>query len=90
MSADASLTRLSPSRIVTTRRGTPSRRKTEVAATASGGATIAPSAKAGAHCSEGTRVPTTRPTTAVVNSTSPMASRAMGRAFALKSRICVK
>ena len=39
------MTRLSPSRIVTIRRGTPSRRKMAVAATASGGATIAPSAK---------------------------------------------
>ena len=48
ISADASLTRLSPSRIVTIRRGTPSRRKMAVAATASGGATIAPSATAAA------------------------------------------
>ena len=44
-SAVASLTRLSPSRIDTIRRGMPTRRATVVAATASGGATTAPSAK---------------------------------------------
>ena len=55
MSDDASLTRLSPSRIVTTLRGTPSRRKTAVAATASGGATIAPRASAAADGMPGTR-----------------------------------
>ena len=47
-SAVASLTRLSPSRIDTTRRGIPTRRAIAVAATASGGATTAPSAKAAA------------------------------------------
>ena len=46
--ADASLMRLSPSRIVTMRRGTPRRRKIAVAATASGGATIAPRVTAAA------------------------------------------
>ncbi len=45
-SAVASLSRLSPSRMVTTRRGMPTRRAIEVAATASGGATTAPSANA--------------------------------------------
>ena len=44
-SAVASLTRLSPCRIVTIRRGMPTRRAIAVAATASGGATTAPSAK---------------------------------------------
>ena len=44
-SAVASLTRLSPSRMVTIRRGMPTRRAMAVAATASGGATTAPSAK---------------------------------------------
>ena len=45
-SAVASLNRLSPSRMVTIRRGMPTRRATAVAATASGGATTAPSASA--------------------------------------------
>ncbi len=47
--AVASLTRLSPSRIVTMRRGIPTRRAIVVAATASGGATTAPRANAGAQ-----------------------------------------
>ena len=47
--AVASLTSDSPSRIVTIRRGSPMRRATAVAATASGGATIAPSANATAN-----------------------------------------
>src|ERR671912_399124 len=45
----ASLTRLSPSRIVTMRRGTPRRWATAVAAMASVGETIAPRTKAAAH-----------------------------------------
>src|SRR3954447_23943206 len=45
----ASLTRLSPSSMVTRRRGTPRRWKTVVAAAASGGATIAPRIKAAGH-----------------------------------------
>ncbi len=90
MRADASLIRLSPSRIVTTRDGTPSRRKTAVAATASGGATIAPSVNAGAPASSGMSHETTTPTTTVVNSTSPIASRPIGRALALRSRIGVE
>jgi len=53
--AVASFTRLSPSRIVTMRRGTPTRWKIAVAATASGGATIAPRAKAPAQPSAGTK-----------------------------------
>ena len=51
--AVASLTRLSPSRIETIRRGMPTRRAIVVAATASGGATIAPRASAAASCSPG-------------------------------------
>ncbi len=79
MSADASLMRLSPSRIVTIRRETPSRWKTAVAATASGGATMAPSANAAAS---GMPVSccVTNATATVVNSTSPMASNRIGRA----------
>ena len=48
-SAVASLTRPSPSRTVTIRRGIPTRRATAVAATASGGATTAPTATATAN-----------------------------------------
>ena len=48
-SAVASLTRDSPSSSVTTRRGRPIRRAMAVAATASGGATTAPSANAAAN-----------------------------------------
>ena len=90
MIAVASLTRLSPSRIVTTRGGTPSRRKIAVAATASGGATMAPSAKATAGSRNGMMARATSPTTSVVNSTRPTASSAIGRALALKSRIGVE
>lgn len=53
-SAVASFTRLSPSRIVTIRRGIPTRRAIEVAATASGGATTAPRTMAAASETEGT------------------------------------
>ena len=62
---------------------------TAVAATASGGATMAPNVKAGAPASAGTSQETTTPTTTVVNRTRPMASRPMGRALALRSRIGV-
>ena len=51
-SAVASFSRLSPSRIVTTRRGRPTCWAIAVAATASGGATTAPSANA-AHSGSG-------------------------------------
>src|SRR5438132_9666300 len=47
--AAASLIMLSPSRIVTTRRGIGSRRRNAVAAATSGGETTAPSANADAH-----------------------------------------
>ena len=59
----ASLTRLSPSRMVTTRRGRPTRRATAVVATASGGATTAPSANAAANESSGTTQRSTTATT---------------------------
>lgn len=52
-SALASLNRLSPSRIDTSRRGGLMWRSTADAATASGGATMAPSAMAGAQASPG-------------------------------------
>ena len=52
--AVASLNSDSPWRIVTTRSGSPTRRAIEVAATASGGATTAPSTSAAASGSPGT------------------------------------
>src|SRR6476661_329951 len=82
--------RLSPSRIVTTRRGTPRRWSTAVAATASGGATIAPSVSATGQAMSGISTCATAATMTVVNSTRPMASNRIGRAFALKSRMGVK
>ena len=82
--AVASLTRLSPSRIVTTRRGRPIRRAIVVAATASGGATTAPSANPAANGMSSNQ-DTKKPTTTVVNSTRPTLSSAMGRRLALKS-----
>ena len=82
--AVASLTRLSPSRIVTMRRGRPTRRAIVVAATASGGATTAPSANATAQPT-GRTACTSTATPAVVNSTSPTLSSAIGRLFVRKS-----
>ena len=68
--AVASLSRDSPSRIVVIRRGRPIRRATEVAATASGGATIAPRARARAK-GIGSSSQATSPTPSAVNSTRP-------------------
>jgi hypothetical protein len=85
----ASLTRLSPSRIVTMRRGTPRRWATAVAAMASVGETIAPRTKAAAHGIPVT-VWTTAPTTKVVISTSPTASSEIALMLARKSRHEVK
>ena len=77
--AIASLTRLSPSRMFTSRRGRPIRRATAVAATASGGATMAPRAKPAARGSPGTSHHATTPTTRVENTTNPTDSKAMAR-----------
>src|SRR6476659_9329379 len=90
MSADASLTRLSPSRITVTRRGTGSRATIAAAATASGGLTIAPNAMATGHGIPGTSRRTTTATAAEVTRTSATASDAIGRMFALNSRSGVK
>ena len=68
--AVASLSSDSPSRIVVILRGRPIRRATAVAATASGGATIAPSATASAN-GIGSRSQATIPTPTAVNSTRP-------------------
>jgi len=63
-----------------------------VAATASGGATMAPSANAAPtlSASSGMRICAAMPTTTVVNRTSPTASSTIGRRLALKSRIGVE
>ena len=71
--AVASLSRLSPSRIATIRRGMPTLRAIVVAATASGGETTAPSAKAAASETPGITAQATRPTSTVVNTTAPTA-----------------
>lgn len=73
-SAVASFTRLSPSSTVTIRRGIPTRRAMAVAATASGGATTAPSAMAAASDTEGTTHQVTRPTASVETTTKPTES----------------
>ena len=84
-SAVASLSSDSPSRIVTTRRGSPIRRPIAVEATASGGATTAPIASASAQEMPGIIQCTTTPTPAVVKSTSPTDSSRIGRRLTLKS-----
>lgn len=61
------------------------RRAMAVAATASGGATTAPSANAAAQLIPGTTTCTTAPTTSVVNATRPMESSRIGLRLALKS-----
>ncbi len=71
--AVASLSRLSPSRIDTIRRGMPTRRAIVVAATASGGATTAPRAKPAISGTPGTIAVTTRPTSTAVKMTAPTA-----------------
>ena len=88
-SAVASLTRLSPSTITTSRRGTPSRFEIAVAAIGSVGETTAPSTKAAAQSSPIASWATTATTTIVIR-TRPTASRPIGRAFARRSRSEVK
>src|SRR2546430_813957 len=85
-SALASLKRLSPSRITSSRLGGRSWRSTAVAAAASGGATMAPSAIAAAHGICGTRARATRATTTTVSATAPIARLATDRQFARRSR----
>ena len=84
-SAVASLSSDSPSRIVTIRRGSPIRRPIAVAATASGGATTAPIARAIGHETPGSSRCATSPTPNVVNATSPTDSSRIGRRLARKS-----
>jgi hypothetical protein len=79
------LKRDSPSRIVTIRRGSPIRRPIVVAATASGGATTAPIARAAHQSMPGSIACTSHPTPNVVNATSPTLSSRIERRLALKS-----
>lgn len=83
-SAVASLNSDSASSRVTVRRGIPIRRATAVAATASGGATTAPSATATAN-GTGSSHHTTAATANVLNSTNPADNRAMVPISARKS-----
>src|SRR5215216_43284 len=84
-SAVPSLTRLSPSRIVTIRRGTPRRSAMAVAATGSVGETMAPSTKATGHESPTAQcaIPAT---TSIVSTTRPTERSPMGRTLARRSR----
>src|SRR5215207_377022 len=85
-SALASLNRLSPSRITSRRCGGRSCLSTVVAAAASGGATMAPSATAAPQVISGTSALTTSATTTMVSATAPRARLATARQFARRSR----
>ncbi len=80
------MTRLSPSTTVTIRRGTPTRRMIDVAATGSVGETIAPSANAIAHGIPSINSCAITATAHVVASTSPIEVREIARASARRSR----
>src|SRR3954454_15675655 len=86
VSAVATLSSLPPDRTVIILRGSPSSRPTAVAATASGGATIAPRANPAASGRPGTSAHATKPTAAVVASTSPTDSRVIDRSSLRKPR----
>src|SRR6266850_5688900 len=72
------------------RRGTARRWAIAVAATASGGETIAPSATASGHVMPGTSTIATAAITPVLTATRPTARNAMFFRFVLKSRIGVR
>ena len=72
--------------MVTIRRGIFRRWVTAVAATASGGDTIAPSTNATGQLIPGISACATHATAVVVTTTRPMASSAIGRLLAAKSR----
>ncbi|MNT16025.1 hypothetical protein D3C72_1511100 [compost metagenome] len=73
----ASLSRLSPSNSISTRRGSLTCCSTARAETASGGETIAPNAAHAAHGNEGNSQCVTTATTKVVKSTAPTANEVM-------------
>src|SRR5579875_683078 len=83
--AEASLTRDSPLRMVTMRRGMRSFSVTAVAATASGGETMAPSARATGQVKPGITATAMAAMPTVVNITQPVARKAMGRRLLRKS-----
>lgn len=87
--AVASLSSDSPSRMVTARRGSPTRRAIEVAATASGGATTAPSANATANGTSRTSTANSA-TPSAVTTTSNTDREAMDRRLARMSMIDVR
>lgn len=76
--------------MVRTRRGTFKRCKTAVAATASGGETMAPSTRATDQGKPGNRPRAVMATAPVVITTRPMARVEIGRRLARKSRHEVK
>ena len=86
VSAVASFTRLSPSKMMTSRRGRLSRRAIDVAAMASGGDTMAPSVIATGHPICGATAITTAATASVVVKTRPTARRVIGRTLRHSSR----
>ena len=86
VSAVASLSRLSPSRIVTIRRGTARRAAIAVAAISSGGATIAPRAMAIAHGMPGISACAVAPAARALAITRPMASEPIEPRFARRLR----
>ena len=83
------MTRLSPSIMLTSRRGAPSWRAIAVAATGSVGETMAPSAKATAQGRSMSSWPTTA-TAQVVTSTSPIEVSDSARASARSARRSAK
>ena len=89
-SPDASLTRLSPSRTVTSLAGSLRRCSTALAATASGGETMAPSATPAGQGSDGMSHLATSATITVVKTTAPTDNKRIGRSWAWKSRQTVK
>ena len=70
--------------MVTTRAGRRTRASTALAATASGGETIAPSVTQAAHGSEGISHRATNATTIVVKTTAPTDRNRIGRSCALE------
>ena len=82
----ASFRRLSPERIVRIRCGGRSCFRTAIAAAASGGDTIAPSAIAAAQGIEGTTARVTTATVAVVRRTLTIARLATGTQWSFRSR----
>ena len=81
----ASLANPSPSSTTTNRRGTPRRRTIASGATASGGATMAPSKKPMAHGMPSSQC-TAAATAQVVKTTAPNANSAIGRRLKRNSR----